>query len=194
MPKAIAHANHQNLVQKHLNEILLVSFAWWAVITFLAISFYLTQTVPAQSIGGGNTPANQPAPAQTQQPSAEQPTPVQAVQISTKQSVPTHLAAARLAPNGSIAITGDNTMWRLTADGWQDISRMVEQEQPTNQIFQDIHPAIWTALMLLAASILVIMVSSDKDVKRLFGRENKSDSQPRTAPPLNPMFPPVAKK
>ena len=194
MPAKVAVASHQSFVQKHLNEILLVSFAWWAVITFLAISFYLTHTVPAQSIRGGQTPATQSAPAQIDQTPATQSDPVRTVQTSTTKSVPIHFAAATLDPSVAIAITGDNTMWRLTAEGWQDISRMVEQEQPTSQTFQNIHPAIWTALMLLAASILVIMVSSDKEVKRLFRRQTKNDTQPRNVPPLNPMFPPVAKK
>ena len=74
--------------------------------------------------------------------------------------------------NLTATIAPDNTMWRRTTDGWQDISMAVDPPPANNYVLEGVHPAIWTAMLLLSSLLLLIMASSNHDVKKLLGQQS----------------------
>ena len=69
-------------------------------------------------------------------------------------------------------LSPDNTMWRYTQDGWHDISMMANPPPVNKSGLQGIHPAIWTAMLLLSSLLLLIMASNDADIKKLLSRSS----------------------
>ena len=66
----------------------------------------------------------------------------------------------------------DNTMWRYTSDGWRDISMAVDPPPANKPFIEGVHPAIWTAMLLLASLLLLVRASSDEELKTLLSRSS----------------------
>lgn len=156
-----------NFYYKHLSEIWIVSIGAMAVIVFLSSAFYFYDANkvegPAPAIGHVNSqPNSEDLIADFRSDSFSNQGPILIHQFfgwSSQFAIASTHFHAVVSPN--------NTMWRYTVDGWQDISLMAEQNEPAQSMLQSVHPLIWTTLTLLGVLLLLVMASSENEVNKL---------------------------
>ena len=78
--------------------------------------------------------------------------------------------------NLNATFTLDKMVWRYTTDGWQDISKVNNRSQTPKPFLENVHPAIWTAMLILASLLLLLMFCSQRDVDQLLSQASISDS------------------
>ena len=86
------------------------------------------------------------------------------------------------SPHGSLnygslnaTFTLDKTVWRYTADGWQDISKVNNRSQTPKPLLENVHPVIWTTMLILSSLLLLLMFCSQRDVDQLLAQASTSN-------------------
>ena len=72
-----------------------------------------------------------------------------------------------------VQATADNPTgsYRFTTNGWEDSSNWrINGEETKVKFIDNIHPLIWTLIVVLVAFGLAILVSDDKNVERLWSK------------------------
>lgn len=72
--------------------------------------------------------------------------------------------------------SAENTiMWRYTNEGWQDVSALIVPEDQSSEGIENVHPLVWSALVALGVSMLVIWASNESDIAKLAGDSAAAD-------------------
>jgi len=147
-----------------------------AIVAFLSVAFLW--------FDASNLPTNNPSTGEThhpalfkrpdKQPDVEPSAPSQDLIATTRTSfakAPIKFTSASLGSldygNLNATFTLDKTIWRYTTDGWQDISKANNRSQTPKPLLENVHPAIWTTMLILASLLLLLMFCSERDVNRL---------------------------
>lgn len=59
-------------------------------------------------------------------------------------------------------------MWRYTNEGWQDVASLIEPQPESSPVLEKVHPLVWTGVIVLGVSMLMVFASNDEDVEGLF--------------------------
>lgn len=59
-------------------------------------------------------------------------------------------------------------MWRYTSEGWQDVAALIEPQPESSPVLEKVHPLVWTGVIVLGVSMLMVFASNDEDVEELF--------------------------
>ncbi len=168
-----------NFIKKNNTDMMRLAFGAFAIVVFLSAAFL---RFDATSLPPSNSTIGEPHPPAVMQPMKKSPAPSQGEIAET--SSPTKKAPFQFVStaqenfvysdlNATAAL--DKETWRYTTDGWRDISMMNNQPQFPKPILENVHPAIWTAMLFLSSLLLLVMACSDQDIKRLLSR-NKENS------------------
>ena len=87
----------------------------------------------------------------------------------------TSACLSRIPLNATLTL--DNTMWRYTKDGWNDISMAADPPPVNKPLLEGVHPVIWTAMLLLSSLLLLIMAASDEEIRNLLGLSSESTKE-----------------
>lgn len=146
-----------------------------AIVVFLAVTFFWfdATSLPPNNSTIGET--HQPA---VKQRNVDQPAPSQDLIAVTNSPIlkapfefTSHTQGSLAYGNLNATFALDNRIWRYTTDGWQDISNITNRAQTPTPLLENVHPAIWTAMLFLSSLLLLIMACSDQDIERLFSRD-----------------------
>ena len=179
--------NNSTFFKKNDTEMLCLALCTLAIIAFLSIAFlwFDATNLPASNFSIDET--HQPA---IKTPDFDQPAPSQnlvAVASSPLAKAPFEFASN---PHGSLnyrnlnaTFTLDKMVWRYTTDGWQDISKVNNRSQTPKPLLENVHPAIWTAMLILASLLLLLMFCSQRDVDQLLSPASASNGSNKEVQP-----------
>ncbi len=157
-----------NFDNKYSAKIVCFSVSVVAVVVFLSVAFFWFD---ATNLPSSNSSSNEdPLPyLKTDQLVASQDLIATAYSLlkNTHIEFSPSVFSSFVSANLNATISPDNSMWRYTPDGWKDISMVSNQAQSPKPLIERVHPAIWTAILLLSSLLLLIMASNDKEVRRL---------------------------
>ena len=86
---------------------------------------------------------------------------------------PAHIDAH---PAAASATETDANPWRHTVNGWEDSRQWTRNEnQMRVEWIDDVHPLLWTSLVVLAGLIALVALSDDNACNRLLGQTDGSD-------------------
>ena len=167
-----------NSFTKNNTEIVCLSLGALSIIVFLSVAFLWFD---ATNLPTSNSPIGEIHQPAVKHSDAHQPAPSQDVAVagSPPKKAPFELIST---PHRSLAyknlnatFTVDKMIWRYTADGWQDISKVNNRSQTPKPLLENVHPAIWTAMLILASLLLLLMFCSQRDVDQLLSQAATSD-------------------
>ncbi len=174
-----ASTTNSTFLKKNDTEMFCLALGTLAIIVFLSAAFLWFDAT--------NLPTNNSSPSETHQPAikhpdVDQPAPAQDLIAITGSPITKAPFEFTSNPHGNLsygnlnaAFTLDKIVWRYTADGWQDISKVNNRSQPPKPFLENVHPVIWTAMLILASLLLLLMFCSQRDVDQLLAQASTSN-------------------
>jgi hypothetical protein len=176
--KSNHRSNSTNFYSKHVAEIWILSIGVMAIVLFLSASFYWFD---ATNIEGPNRSIRRV----DRKAKSEELIASHESEIFIDHAAGLVNGVIRWSSDFAVSsmtfgavVSPDNSMWRYTNDGWKDISLMAEQGPTTEPLLESVHPWIWTALMLFGVLLMLVMASSEKEVRKLMGHEPELADRP----------------
>ena len=179
--------NSNFLKKKSDIETFCLALGTLAIIVFLSAAFLRFDAT--------NLPTNNSSAGETHQPAIKHPNIDQSASPQDLIAVtrwPTTKAPYEFTsnPHGSLTygnlnatFTLDKMVWRYTADGWQDISKVNNRSQTPKPLLENVHPVIWTTMLILSSLLLLLMFCSQRDVDKLLAQASTSNGRDKETQP-----------
>jgi len=166
-----------NFLKKNATELFCLAVGTMVIIVFLSIAFLW--------FDASNLTTNHPPTDKTHQPAfIEQPAQSKdliAVTNETLTKAPFEFASNALGSLNAV-FTLDKMVWRYTTDGWQDISKANNRSQTPKPLLENVHPMIWTTMLILASLLWLLMFCNQRDVDQLLSPATHNDGEQEMLP------------
>ena len=169
---------NSNFLKKNDIEMFCLALGTLAIIVFLSAAFLWFDATNLPTNNSSADKTHQPA---IKHPDVDQPAPSQDLIAVTGSPITKAPFEFTSNPHGRLnygnlnaAFILDKMVWRYTADGWQDISKVNNRSQTPKPLLENVHPVIWTTMLILSSLLLLLMFCSQRDVDQLLAQTSTS--------------------